>query len=84
VVTYARTSNGELVNQFALDIIAAGGLSKAYLENLVHMRYCDVLTPALLEIYESYVPVNERQKLSLTVADLTGEVFSWVPAPVVG
>lgn len=72
IVTYTRNESGDISNEYMLDVIARGGLSSDYIQQLVSLSYAEILRPALLEIYESYVPVSERQKVTLTVRDMLG------------
>ncbi len=78
LLTFRRDAEGRIVNQYAFDVIAAGGLTKDYLEHLFAMPFSDLLKPALLEIYESYVPVQERKELGLEPDDLMDKAFDWV------
>lgn len=80
IVTYGRDENGEIVDLYAFDVIEKGGLTKEYLKNIFKMKYKDLLKPALIEIYNSYVPVTggERVDLGLKPQDMMGEEFSWI------
>lgn len=78
IATFARNSQGDLESQYAFDVIASGGMTRSYLDHLLSMPYHALLQPALLDIYESYVPVEKRAKFSLTPADLMGNAFDWI------
>ena len=78
IATYGRNGKNDLVELYAFDVIARGGLTKTYLEKLFSMGIRDLLMPAVLEIYKSYVPVEERQELNLKSEDLVGNVFDWI------
>lgn len=78
IATYGRNEKHELIDLYTFDIIEKGGLTKQYLEKLFSMRFRDLLMPALLEIYKSYVPIEERQELDLKSEDLVGNLFDWV------
>ncbi|MFA5107055.1 MAG: hypothetical protein WC497_01865 [Patescibacteria group bacterium] len=78
IATYARDAQNAIINQYAFDVIYDGGLTRDYLEHLLAMKYKDLLQPALLEIYESYVPAAERKNLGLRPMDMMGEEFNWI------
>lgn len=78
VLTFKRDDSGALLSQYAFDVIADGGLTEEYLEKLLAMRFKDLLAPALLEIYDSYVPAEEKVELGLTPADMMGSEFDWI------
>lgn len=78
IVTYKRNTKNEIEVQYAFDVISNGGLTKEYLDSLLTMKYKDLLKPALLEIYESYVPAGERANLGLKSMDMMGEEFNWI------
>lgn len=78
IVTFGRDSKNEIAANYAFDVIARGGLTEDYLNNLFSMKFKDILNPALLEIYESYVPVQERVDLGLKPMDMMGKAYSWV------
>lgn len=76
-VTYAR-DHGMLTPQYALDVIASGGLTKEYIQHLIAMPFHVLFAPTLLEIYTIYVPAGLRKKYSLTPANLFGPEFDWI------
>lgn len=76
-VTYAR-DRGMLKPQYALDVIASGGLTKQYVQHLITMPFHVLFAPALLEIYTIYSPAHLRANNSLTPADLFGSEFDWI------
>lgn len=78
IVTYNRNEKNEIYSQFAFDVIYNGGLDKKYLKNLFSMQYRALLKPALMEIYESYVPLDERIDLQLKTSDMMGKEFNWI------
>ncbi len=65
-------------NLYALDVMARGGFSTAYLEHLHQTKLSDILLPALIDIYDSYVPQQDKQPITITANDLMGEPFSWL------
>lgn len=75
--TYARQQD-VLVPQYAFEVMAQGGMDRTYLEHLFAMRFNELLRPALVEVYRSYVPQAEQQKLSIQSADLMGDAFNWL------
>lgn len=77
-VTFRRNERGAIDTQSVADIIYAGGLRREYLDRLFAMRLGDLLGPALIEIYQSYVPIEKREELGLTSADFMGEPFDWI------
>jgi len=78
IVTFGRNERDEIVDLYAFDVMEKGGLTEKYLKNFFSMKYKDLLKPALLEIYESYVPVEERIDLDLKPIDMMGEEFNWI------
>ena len=78
IVTFKRDQKGEIISQYAFDVISDSGLTSDYLNNLLNMKYKNLLRPALLEIYDSYVPVKERVNLELTTMDMMGDSFDWI------
>lgn len=75
--TYARV-DGNVTPQYAFEVIARGGMGRVYLEHLFAMKLNDLLRPALLDVYESYVPQAERVKLNVKASDLMGTAFDWI------
>ncbi|KKW41607.1 MAG: hypothetical protein UY92_C0015G0019 [Candidatus Magasanikbacteria bacterium GW2011_GWA2_56_11] len=78
ILTYKRGLDGKLKEQYALDIIFQGGLSREYLNNLGRMKFSDVLAPALPSIYDSYVPTAEKFPHTLAARDLMSSSFNWI------
>lgn len=76
-VAFAVDKSG-FVELYALDIMYRGGLSKEYLERLREMPFNALLAPALIDIYESYVKPERKQKISIKSGELMGESFSWL------
>ena len=77
ILGYKR-ENEQIVEQYAFDIIFDGGFKKQYLETLFKMKFKDLLNPALIEIYNSYVPVDKRIELTIKPMDLMGKEFNWI------
>ncbi|MDP2630506.1 MAG: hypothetical protein Q8P56_03805, partial [Candidatus Uhrbacteria bacterium] len=78
IVAFKRSGDGSLLNQYALDLVHAGGMKREYLERLFEMKLNDLLGPALLDIYGSFIPASQRVKHSLTSNDLLGQAFDWI------
>ncbi|HBU06643.1 MAG TPA: hypothetical protein DEB09_01005 [Candidatus Magasanikbacteria bacterium] len=78
IMTYARDKENKIVNQYAMDVICSGGLNNQYLNNLSQMSYKDLLRPALLEIYDSYVPIDKKVNLDLSASDMINQPFDWI------
>ncbi len=78
LVSFKRASDGSLINQYALDLLYDGGMKQGYLERMLEMKFNDLLGPALLDIYASWIPANQRKAHSLTSNDLLGEAFDWI------
>lgn len=76
-VTFAATANG-YEDLYALDIIYRGGLTKEYLDHLRGMPFNALLLPALIDIYDSYVRPDHKQKITITSGQLMGESFGWL------
>lgn len=77
-VAFRRSERGTIDTQYAADVMYSGGMRREYLDRLLSMRLSDLLGPALTEIYESYVPIDEREDLGLTPADLMGKSLDWI------
>jgi len=75
--TFQATEQG-YKDLYALDIIYQGGLTKNYLDHLRQMPFRDLLTPALIDIYDSYVKPEHKQAITITSNDLMGSSFSWL------
>lgn len=78
VVTYARGEDGDITEQYALDIVYRGGLSEEYIRQIRSMPFSSFVRPAILDIYKSYVPQSEQQKVMITQAELMGNNFDWI------
>lgn len=76
-VTFGYTAKG-FEDFFALDIIHRGGMTREYLNHLSETPLSAVLQPALIDIYDSYVRPERKQKITVTSGDLMGEQFEWV------
>lgn len=63
---------------YALDIMRMGGFSKHYIESLKNVPFNAVLTPALIDIYDSYVRPENKQEVTVSSDDLMGEAFAWL------
>lgn len=76
-VTFAR--EGESYKDlYAFDIMRMGGFSKHYIESLKQVSFNAVLTPALIDIYDSYVRPENKQDITVTSGELMGEPFAWL------
>ncbi len=69
---------GKFFDLSALDIIYRGGLSKDYIKELQKMPFNAVLTPALIDIYDSYVRPENKEEITITSDELMGDAFDWV------
>lgn len=78
LVSFKRSENGKLANQYALDLLYDGGMKREYLEHMLQMKFNDLLGPALLDIYASWIPAHMRKAHSLTSNDLLGASFDWI------
>ncbi len=78
VLTYYRDEQNRLQQAYALDIIMKGGLTRKYLEKILSMPFNELLKPALIDIYHSYIPAEDRTKLNITTNDIVNKQFSWI------
>jgi hypothetical protein len=78
VLTYYRDEKKEIKSAFMLDVLMSGGLSREYLENIFSMNFNDLLLPAFIDVYNSYVPKKNRQKISITADDIISEQLAWL------
>lgn len=69
---------GRFEDLFALDILYLGGIRKKYLDHLRNMPFNELLKPALIDIYSSYVKPENKQQITITSDDLMGGSFSWI------
>lgn len=77
-VTFGHTHEKGFQDFFALDIIHRGGMMREYLDHLRNTPLSAVLQPALVDIYDSYVRPERKQKITVTSGDLMGDQFEWV------
>lgn len=78
ITTFNRNTEGNLENRYVMDLIADGGITKEYLDNLFKMKMNDLLAPAAIEVYGSYLPAEARKDHGLSTADVMGEAFDWI------
>jgi len=78
VLTYYRDDKKQIQPAYMLDILMSGGLSKDYLKNIFSMNFNDLLLPAFVDIYNTYVPQEKRKPISITQNDIVSEQLTWL------
>ncbi len=78
VLAYYRDKENKLQQAYALDIIMKGGLKREYLEKVLSMPFNELLKPALIDVYNSYIPAEVREEISITTNDVVNEQFAWI------
>lgn len=78
ILLYYRKQNGQLARAFAADIVERGGLTKAYLQKVFDMPFNKLLEPVLIDIYDSYIPAEARQKIDIDTDAIIAKQFDWV------
>lgn len=77
-VTFGWSQEKGFEDFFSLDVIHRGGMRREYLQHLAQTPLSAVLQPALIDIYDSYVRPERKQKITVVSGDLMGDQFEWV------
>ncbi len=78
ILTYQRDENKNIKPSFMLDILMSGGLRKEYLEKIFSFKYNELLRPAFIDIYNTYIPGAKREAISITPNDIISDQLSWI------
>ena len=78
VLTYYKDAQSEIHQAYMLDILMSGGLKRDYLEKVFAMTFGDLLQAPLIDIYDSYIPKEYKQDITLKPHDIISEQFGWL------